>query len=315
MTSAELQKYLSGILETELSIYTQNQLIKKLTSEYNCLGRVSKLSAPKKKKTEASWFYCVWISGIVIGILSGIIGLIDSFNSADSFIYYFAAIIAGLIIAAIGAFVGGLGVGTIVWIVWFIKDKKRISSQYSDDINNHQKRVKNQELKLKNDQKKKPILAKEINDLKACRSRSESNLSKMYSYNILAPKYRNIYAVSSILGYLRAGRTYCLQFNQSTGDQGAYNIYETEIRLDRIITNTEEILYKLDQVIDYQKELAYGLQKANQKIDSLYSNVTNHLDRISSSVNSIEQSQSLIAYNTECTKNQLALLNWMNIVY
>lgn len=311
MTSVELQKYLAGVLETELTIYTQNNLIDKLTSKYNGLNRKQTISKPQKRKTEASLLYCVWVAGIISGIIGGIVGLIDGFSSADSFIYYIAAIIAALIYAVVSLLVGGIVFGFIAWIIWLFIEKKRIDEEYDAQNKQYNNNVVNQNSRLKREQQLQPVLAREINSLKVCRDKSIKNLSEMYSYNIIAPEYRNIFAVSSFLGYLRSGRTYCLNYDQLTGDQGAYNIYEMEVRLDKIITNTEEILYNLDMVLDYQRELAYGLQQANKKIDNLYSDVTG----ISRSVKSIEQSQSIIEYNSECTKNQVALLTWMHCIY
>ena len=109
------------------------------------------------------------------------------------------------------------------------------------------------------------------------------------------------------------GRTHCLQFNENTGDQGAYNIYESERRLDQIITNTEEILVRFDQVILYQQDLAIGLRDAMGKVDALCGNVNTQLKRIQGSVSNIERSQGVIAYNSECAARELEFMNWMAV--
>ncbi len=63
----------------------------------------------------------------------------------------------------------------------------------------------------------------------------------------------------SLYEYFISGR-----FTELTGPDGAYNRYETEIRLDRIITKLDVIIHKLDAIKANQYMLFTALQEGNQ---------------------------------------------------
>lgn len=315
MTTKDLQQYLAGVLSIELDIFVQTKTISELTHRYNSLARRKNLYPPQPGKPEISLIECMIVAGIICGIIVGIICLIYEWGNALNFFYYIAAVIVALFYAVGGLLAGGVVFGFLVWLILHTREKKKLDKKLQNDMDRYDAEVRRQNERVAREKAQQAVLAREIATLRNCLKTSKEHLAKVYAYGVLAPEYRNIYAVSSMHGYLMKGRTHCLQFNEQTGDQGAYNIYENECRLDRIITNTEEVLCRFDQVVRYQQDLAVGLQNASQRIDSLCSNVNTQLSRISSSVNGIERCQSVIAYNSECAARELAFLNWVNTVY
>ena len=131
---------------------------------------------------------------------------------------------------------------------------------------------------------------------------SRRKLREIYSYDILATKYRNIVAVASIYEYLKDGRTHSLDINGS--DEGAYNKFEREIRLNKIITNTDIIIQKLDVVIENQQELA-----------SVMSSATKSIDKLVSSTDKLNASVELSNYRQEQISNELHYMNMMNSLH
>lgn len=315
MKDKELQKYMAGIMAIELHIYTLTGAINELTSRYNSLGIRNNLIVPQQKKPETSYFDCFIFSGVASGIIAGLIDLFYEWSRSQNIFEAIISIIAAMFYAVGGLFVGGILFGTISYAILRNNEKQKLDAEFQSRVKQYDMDVKRQNNRIANERAKQAALAREINAMKTRLAQARKALAKAYSYNILATEYRNIYAVSSIYGYLAKGRTHCLQFNEQTGDQGAYNLYESERRLDRIITNTEEILERLDYVMQYQQDLAIGLQNASQKIESLCGNVNTQLNRITGSVANIEQCQSVIAYNSECAKRELEFMNWMNIWY
>lgn len=71
---------------------------------------------------------------------------------------------------------------------------------------------------------------------------TEEALNSLYCAGIIFPKYRNLIAISSIYEYFESGRC-----NTLTGHEGAYNIYENEIRLNRIIVQLDIVIDKLER--------------------------------------------------------------------
>lgn len=313
MTSPELQKYLAGVFSLELDAYTQAQTISELKRHHASLARSFNVPQPALSAPTISFFDCFIFSGIISGIIVGLIDLIYEWNKASNIFHYVAAVIAALINGVIGLFIGGIVIGLIAYGIIYSKQKGEAEERYQRAVSDYDAKVKQQNVRLCRERNQQKALAQEINALVACYKKTQQDLKTAYSYGILAPDYRNIYAVSSMLGYLQKGRTHTLCFDRSTGDQGAYNIYENECRLDRIITNTEEIISRLDQVINYQYELAIGLERATKKVDALCGNVTSQLNRISGSVSSIERNQQIIAYNSECTARGMDFLCWCKL--
>ena len=314
MKDKELQKYMAGVLAMELHIYTLNGTINELTHQYNTLGRRSRIAVPQQKKAETSFFDCFIFSGVACGILVGLIDLFYEWSRCQNIFEGILSIIVAMFYAVGGLFVGGIVIGLISYTILRRKAQQKLDAEYQSNVKKYDADVKRQNDRIANEQAKQTALAREINALKTRRTQAQNTLSKAYAFNILAPEYRNIYAVSSMHGYLAKGRTHCLQFNEQTGDQGAYNLFENERRLDRVIMNTEEILERLDYVMQYQQDLATGLQDASRRIDTLCGNVNAQLGRITGSVSNIAQNQSIIAYNTECARKELEFMNWMHIL-
>ncbi len=98
--------------------------------------------------------------------------------------------------------------------------------------------------------------------------------NEIYSYNIIYGKYRNIIAVSRFIDYFESGR--CEKLD---GADGAYNMYEQEIRADTIIEQLDKItenqyyLYKeLKEVNKSLREIQNELIVSNIKMDTIAKN-------------------------------------------
>lgn len=113
---------------------------------------------------------------------------------------------------------------------------------------------------------------------------NEKTLEKLYSFNIIYPKYRYLEACGMFLEYLMAGRTCSLE--TCGNDQGAYNIYEDEMFKGTIIN-------KLDQVLSNQRILIDGQKQISEQINTLIYGV----DEMRKNVNDIKIS---VQTNTFC---------------
>lgn len=146
---------------------------------------------------------------------------------------------------------------------------------------------------------------------------SHENLERMYAYNVIFPKYRNYIMVSSIYEYICAGRCTTLE-----GHEGAYNILELEIRLDRIITQLDDILRDLAAIRANQYTLYSCPQEANRKIDTIMqeeSRIANAMQGLSAQsyemnrrLGDLQYSSEMANYLAECNNRQLSYMNRMN---
>ena len=97
---------------------------------------------------------------------------------------------------------------------------------------------------------------------------------------ILYRKYWGLVPVCTIYEYFEAGR--CTELE---GHEGAYNMYENELRMNRILGKLDEVIERLDDIAQNQRVLAESIQYSNRMVD-----------RLSGSLKRMESSQELNTY-------------------
>jgi len=115
---------------------------------------------------------------------------------------------------------------------------------------------------------------------------------KFYKLGIIHPKYQNFTCVATFYDYLDTGRCSIL-----TGADGAYNLYENELRQNLIIDKLETVIDSLETIKNNQYRLYSLIQKTNEHL----SEISNKMDIALESLNVIENNTHVIAYNTAKT--------------
>lgn len=141
----------------------------------------------------------------------------------------------------------------------------------------------------------------------------EALLLKLYkakrefeSLNIVFPKYLDILALSTIYEYILVGRCTGL-----TGPNGAYNLYESELRQNIIISKLDVVIEKLEDIKQNQYMAYQMLSDINSNLDNIGSKMDTAIDslnRIDNTANKIYQTtedikeiSEVTAYNTAKT--------------
>ena len=135
---------------------------------------------------------------------------------------------------------------------------------------------------------------------------TQEALDKLYDMDIIFPKYRTLAAMCSMYEYFVTGRV-----SQLKGPDGAYNLYEAEVRQNLIITQLDRIASKLDEIKENQYILYSELKKANGYLCSIDNTLFKTLETVQDISESIEFSnciQQSIARNTEAIK-YISLIN------
>ena len=272
---------------------------------------------PQKKQNDESvlenmhTFACIF--GAIIGGLFALWLGIDTYQDSKTIIggIILGFLMAGLVFVVCGAVGYGIGfvIGLIVGIIKKNNRQKQIDNQYENAMVEYQYDLSKDKLRLQLEQRKKDALGKEITNMKNKISITEQNLQEMYSYGIIDEDYRYLAAVGTFYTYLKKGMTYSLTFDRNTGDQGAYNIYENEQRLERIITNTEIIIDRLDDLSTSQYELANGLRQANNQISIMRNDFNRFAHETSNNLSEIKYLESVNAYNTDCIRRQVEFIS------
>lgn len=224
--------------------------------------------------------------------------------------WIFWAAIAGAVIAVFAndedGFFGWvcIGVGIALLIILLINLREWKSTRDHNkyvDMMNYGIVQKNRQIRKQNEQKI-DFLKKQITKAEQNYSQTKNVLQNLYFYNVLHPKYRNLVAVCSIYEYYETGRCNALE-----GHEGAYNIYENELRLDRIIGQLNVVISKLDQIRNSQYELYCALVESNRNIRE----ISAHLGNLEVSANDIVTSSAVSAYYSRIAAENTQALRWI----
>ena len=297
MSKKNLEEYLGIVYDMEKSVYSQERLIERLKDKVEKLGIV-KYEKPKYlKKSEV----ILSVLGVIIGIVLGFWTFDYIKSDAEGFVKWI--IVFWGIIFSFVFFIGGIG------SLFDISDANR---KYIAETN-----------RITLELKQKAILQTQIIALQEKLNESKRTLNYIYSVNIIHPKYRGLIPVSSFYEYFTTG--ICEQLG---GADGAYNKYDIESRLDKIITQLDIVISKLDQIKSNQFMLYSAIkdvQNSNQKLYDSIENMSNtlnfNMDKIkelqkqdAKRINAVLNNSEVMAYNLERTRREVEYRNYVESI-
>lgn len=150
------------------------------------------------------------------------------------------------------------------------------------------------------------MLDQEAQQTESLLRKAFSTRNELYAANIIFKKYRNPVALSSFYEYLTAGRCTKLE-----GADGAYNLYEAEVRANRVIEQLDTVINSLEQIkanqymmysaiCDIREELGELNNTMGSALDVLY-DIEGNTSKAAEHLEAISQSNEVIAYNTAAT--------------
>ena len=187
----------------------------------------------------------------------------------------------------------------ITSIPWFFysKKKKKVNKAYneqkqSDEAFNrsemefYQRCLDEEESRLKKENAVKDKLEKRLTE-------SRKVLNQLYDVGIIFPKYRNFASINMICEYLQSGRC-----DKLTGPDGAYNLYESELRANIIIEKLDDIIDALEDIKNNQ----YLIYSAIKETNALLSEISDEMEEINESAHIAAFNSEVIARETETIK-------------
>lgn len=303
MNVAQMKEYLKNICVLEGNVYGMQRLRSRLQYEVNSLKNYAgepEIIIPTQEYTFSDAFEMIKaFSGGGIGL--GAIGAIVAVIFFDYRPILSTVFIKGPIIGCI--------IGVVVAVIWSYVDKKCIEKENHDNLqreveeNNRIRRNNDIERQARN--QKANIIQKEINILEQNIDKTRSTLAEYYNKNIIYRKYWNYVAVASFLEYFDSGRCTVLE-----GHEGAYNLFENEIRQNMIIEKLDEVIQRLDEIKNNQYILYSEIQKQNQTVNRITSTVKS----CANTLTSLEKSNQIIEYNSQITASNTELFKWLTIL-
>lgn len=132
-------------------------------------------------------------------------------------------------------------------------------------------------------------LGQELATVSGYLERSESSLAEVYRKDIIFEKYRVFPCTTQMYEYMASGRC-----SQLEGPEGAYNLYESELRANVIIDKLETIVSQLGNIERNQYVIMHYLQD----ISASLSTIRSQLSSIELSASAAAVNASIVAYNT-----------------
>lgn len=353
MEKDKLKEYLKIVEDMEKNNYLEEQMIDQLTRKVREIDNIPDEPKPfrafnigKPVKRNVIHKMSPFFAELDRGDIRPIIEVIMCFGMGAVGGIVILTLFLSFLPLVVSAFLGGLAF-SMLFVGSFCHEQRNYDNEYNEeeskaaeeydiqlsDYNKELSEYNVARIKYENDysdmliraRNEREILKYNIQKIKQKQSKSKETLSKIYSENIIFPKYRNFSMVSSIYEYICSGRCEDLE-----GRDGAYNILEMEIRLDRIIMKLDDINANLKRVHQYQYMLYEAVQETNrrmsiisnrlyeqcQTLDSLNKkidkNSTLFYEKFCSSLSSIEETSGLTAYYAERASKELEYMNRMD---
>lgn len=310
MTAEQIEMYLEILLNVQKEQYMQRQLMNRLTKERDSLGKKRRIISPEQRTVKGDYKDTMLgvgaIGGIIIAIIVAIISMISMWNR-NMLIAVVGGCIIGLAAGIVGGLVLGLFVGPIVSAVSQSKEQKYADEQYYNALRLYDQQVEQDNRRMSFELQAKKKINSEINLLFQQIQKTNMYENQLTNLGILDPVYfHDIVATASFYQYFKSKRTFSLGFNPATGDQGAYNIYEQEKRMNIIIDKLDVVIKKLDQIQRNQAALWACLNEANRKMNIINNNILKASKEINTNINHQTEIQQ---YSNECTQAQLDYTN------
>ncbi len=297
-----LKNYIQSVLMLEKNKYELESSIKKLENSTFHLDTVELHEIGKRGSFLPGIIgLAVWIT-IVICCFRSCSADTRVANTMYHGVGYFGMILWGF-----------LGLVSIPAIIVLFAQKSKEMKQFDDWSTENVAISKANDIKTSNYNYANQLVNNSITEYRNALLSVEKTLNTYYSEDIIYPKYRNLTALLYIFEYFDSGRVTTLV--------EAYNFYEEEWRLDKIISNLDLIIQKLDIIISNQFDVLQSIKDSTKMIQETSDKLINKANEISKGQNKITQNLSSINENVEITKeaaliieaNQYYERNWNNM--
>lgn len=274
-TNPDLVRFLRFAKFVETGLYETNEAIDILARNISVLQGEKMPPAPAIEKVDAPNYATSFAIGL--GIVGAICGFIFEYqlewskvDGLNVFFWLMAAVFCAAIGAGIFAAVGAI-IGAVASGIAAEKLRTQASEKHDAEMSEYNRQVTEKQTHI---DKTIHELQNELNKLKEVRSIIQEIRDYLYSSEILYKAYQNLTAVCQLLEYFEAGRF------QTLGD--AYNQYELEVRLDRIITDLHLVLEKLDQTRKNQLLLYEAVIDVKSDINALSMTMNTAVSKLNS---------------------------------
>lgn len=278
MTSKEVTEYLKYASMLEASVYRQEEaihaakqqlvLVKPVLPDISePVNEAERLLKPEKLKSQGGHKVLFTWGGI-----QGVLGLCSIIILGISFLGI-ANLLIGIFILWLGVIIRKSGRAK------YENDLKEYETKHADlleqykrdmEVYQEKKKYAKEEYSrdLANAQQRLQEAADAVAILEEPLQETKEALEKLYSKDVVFPKYRDMVAMCTMYEYFVSGR--CTEL---TGPDGAYNLYEAELRQNLIINRLDIIVSQLEKLKQNQYMLYQEMCETNRIIKNISDDV------------------------------------------
>lgn len=323
MNTNELKEYLEIIVDMEKSIYMQKRTIEKMKQEIEVLGIRRKITKPELSVdaqmgvfVKIGLVFATFVT-LALGIGSGILGIELLSPTDENMIWKIIYVVLGLL------FLGGAAklLEISFEAAQYVCQIKKAKIDYKNAQDEYRAYNKADKMRVREELIHREYIITQLQELEEIHKSTMETLEKFYDKNIIFPKYRNLVMVCSLYEYICAGRCTSLE-----GSDGAYNILETEIRLDKIIIQIDTAIKELNSLKNGQYMLLSVIQETNRQSDLIFNSLNNvgaNIQNINENMSEhnriqneqilkMQQNTCIAAYYAEQSQKELQYMNRMN---
>ena len=254
MTVTDIKNYLAMAINLERDAYTQKKAMESIRNQTFRLGVYRNFKEPEEpdKTVNERGFEAYFWGRLLIPVC--VISLVLALLFSSDFLLICGG--GGLLICG-----GACIIGKLIYDDDYQKEMK----EYNKKVEEYKKCLVDDAKRVDAERVKDAALESSYSVLRSANEKTKNCLQQLYSKNVLYPKYRNYACVCTLYEYFDSGRCTTLE-----GHEGAYNLLENEMRLNRIITQNDRILENLETMKQNQELLYESIQEGNRKADQIF---------------------------------------------
>ena len=289
MGTLPLTEYLKNVVDLEKTKYVEERTIYEMEYRVEKLGKQNYYTCP----SEPTLCYNILEEG--------------SFGIAGAFAFF--GFVIGIFLlnilkyTAIGFF-SGIAFCIVLSCIDNHHNNRIEKEYYQDAMKTYNRNTTSDRIRVDRENQEKEHLSAILRQLKAEYHNTCHTLDRYYSIDLIYPKYRNLVAMCSIYEYFHSGRCDSL-----TGHEGAYNIYESEVRFGMILTKLDDIGSKLDRIKENQSILYDAIDQGNR----ISAKLLNESMRQSQQLQMIEDHTTVAAYCSERAARESNQIKWLQL--
>ena len=185
------------------------------------------------------------------------------------------------------------------------QDVSRYERKYEQELKDYHAKIETAQKEFEEREKGYARGLEAVKKLEVSCSETREILEQLYDANVVFPKYRNLVAMSSMYEYLASGRC-----SQLTGPDGAYNLFEFELRQNIIIGELGIIIEQLEDIKRGQYMLYTELQKTNQ----ILSDISSDIEKLVETGQEISEATNIAAFCSQVTMKNTEALKYITLV-